>query len=104
MTVALPETQQAGIGAVQTKSLKSVRFSGNPSVQIANGGLAVSDPIQFPIKAQSILAISIYLESGQEGFDITGHPGSRTTSYLSLGDWATARNITDSSVQTTDHW
>ncbi|KAJ5296184.1 hypothetical protein N7508_011005 [Penicillium antarcticum] len=104
VTVALPKTQQAGTSAIQIESSKPLRFSGNPSVQIANGGLAVSDPIKLPTKAQSILTISIYLENGQEGFAFTGHPGSRTTSYLAFGDWTDARNITDSSVQTTDHW
>ncbi|KAJ5769756.1 uncharacterized protein N7511_001807 [Penicillium nucicola] len=104
VTVALPATQQAGTSAVQIKSLKAVQFDGSPSVQIANGGLAVSDPIQLPVKAQSILTISIYLENGQGGFAITGHPGSRTSSYLAFGDWTGAQNITDSSVQITDHW
>jgi hypothetical protein len=104
VTVGLPATQQAGTSVAQVELLKPVRFSGNPSVLIANGGLAVSDPIKLPITAKSILMISIYLENGQEGFAITGHPGSRTTSYLTIGDWTGARNITDSSAQTTDHW
>ncbi|KAJ6050819.1 uncharacterized protein N7446_005444 [Penicillium canescens] len=104
VTVGLPATQQAGTSVAQFESLRPVRFSGNPSVLIANRGLAVSDPIKLPIKARSILIISIYLENGQEGFAITGHPGSRTTSYLTIGDWTGARNITDSSAQTTDHW
>jgi hypothetical protein len=104
VTVGLPSAQQVGTSALQTKSLKHVVFNGRPDVDIPNGGLAVSDPIFFPVKAQSALMINVYLEEGQEGFSITGHPGSRTTSYLTSGDWTGAKDLTDSSVQSTEHW
>lgn len=64
----------------------------------------MSDPIQFPVAPQSILMIDIFLANGQEGFFITGHPGSRTTSFLAFGDRVNARNLTGSSVQSTEHW
>ncbi|KAJ5143438.1 Extracellular GDSL-like lipase/acylhydrolase [Penicillium bovifimosum] len=104
VTVGLPTEHQVGTSAVQTKSLKSVSFDGSPDVEIPNGALAVSDPIFFPVEAQSAITITVYLEEGQEGHSITGHPGSRTTSYMTSGDWTTAKNLTDSSVQSTEHW
>lgn len=103
-TVSIPASQQVGVSGLQTETLRTVFFNGAPDVDIPNGGLVVSDPVKFPVKAQSALMINIYLAEGQEGFSITGHPGSRTTSYLALGDWTGAENITDSSVQSTDHW
>lgn len=103
-TIGLPATQDVGTSALEKASLKVLSFDGSPNVVIPNGALAVSDPIQFPVKAESALMISIYLKNGQQGFRITGHPGSRTTSYLAFGDCVGAQNITDSSVQSTDHW
>ncbi|KAJ5365501.1 Extracellular GDSL-like lipase/acylhydrolase [Penicillium concentricum] len=104
VTIGLPERQKVGVSGLQTKTLKTVFFDGSPDLEIPNGGLVVSDPIKFPIEAQSALMLNIYLAEGQKGFSITGHPGSRTTSYLALGDWTGAENLTDSSVQSTDHW
>ncbi|CAP99783.1 Pc22g24950 [Penicillium rubens Wisconsin 54-1255] len=104
VTIGLPERQRVGVSGLQTKTLKTVTFNGGPDVDIPNGGMVVSDPIKFPVKAQSAVMISMYLAEGQHGFAITGHPGSRTTSYLAFGDWTGAKNLTDSSVQSTDHW
>ncbi|KAJ5542721.1 Extracellular GDSL-like lipase/acylhydrolase [Penicillium sp. DV-2018c] len=104
VTVGLPTEPQVGTSAVQTQTLKPVLFNGNPDVDIPNGALAVSDPLHFPVKAQSAFMINVYLEDGQEGFSITGHPGSRTTTYFTSGDWTSAMNTTDPSVKTTEHW
>ncbi|KAJ6168862.1 hypothetical protein N7497_001705 [Penicillium chrysogenum] len=104
VTIGLPERQRVGVSGLQTETLKTVFFNGSPDVDIPNGGMVVSDPIKFPVKAQSAVMISMYLAEGQHGFAITGHPGSRTTSYLAFGDWTDAKNLTDSSVQSTDHW
>lgn len=104
VTVSLPATPEVGTSVSQKGSMKTVSFDGRKDVVIPNGALAVSDPIDISIKTGSPLMISIYLEGGQSGFSVTGHPGSRTTSYLAFGDWADAQNITDPSVQSTDHW
>ena len=103
-TISLPAIQQVGISVLQRDTLKTMLFNGSPDVDIPNGGLVVSDPIKFPVKAQSALMVNLYLAEGQQGFSVIGHPGSRTTSYLALGDWTSAENFTDSSSQSTDHW
>lgn len=84
--------------------MKELSFSGETGIIIPNGGLTVSDPIDFSVNAQSNLMVSIYLEHGQTGGAITGHPGSRVTSWMAFGDWTGASNLTDSSVTGVDHW
>ena len=69
-----------------------------------NGALAVSDPLNFPVKAQSELAITMYLEAGQTTNDITSHPGSRATTWFSFGNHVGAENLTDPSTQNVAHW
>ncbi|GIJ83052.1 hypothetical protein Asppvi_001569 [Aspergillus pseudoviridinutans] len=104
VAIGLPLDQKTGTSALQPGSSKKVLFSGNEEIIIPNGALAVSDPIQFPVKAQSTLLVDIYLAQGQQGNAITGHPGSRTTSWLSFGNWVGAKNLTDPSVMSVDHW
>jgi hypothetical protein len=104
VTVSLPVGQKAGIAAQESGTAKTVSFGGTSSITIPDGGLAVSDPIHFPVRDQSTLMIDIYLQQGQQGFSITGHPGSRTTSFMSLGNRIKEQNLTDPSVQSTEHW
>ncbi|GMF70322.1 unnamed protein product [Aspergillus oryzae] len=104
VAVSLPVDQKLGTSAIQSNTTRDVLFSGSADIVIPNGGLVVSDPIAFPVKAQDTLTIDIYLEHGQGGGAITSHPGSRTTSWMSLGDWVGKRNLTDSSVESVDHW
>ncbi|KAG2415919.1 hypothetical protein HFD88_007111 [Aspergillus terreus] len=104
VAISLPVDDQLGTSAIEHGSTKSVSFSGNPDIIIPKGALAVSDPIDFPVKTLQTVTVDIYLAQGQTGGAITGHPGSRTTSWLSFGDWVGAANMTDSSVLSTDHW
>jgi hypothetical protein len=104
VTVALPFNNSAGQSIIETNTLQTVTFSGNNSIIIPDGSLAVSDPIHFPINPQSELAVSIYLAGGQLGNSITSHPGSRTTSFYQFGNAVSAANLTDASVQSVAHW
>ncbi|THW31236.1 extracellular GDSL-like lipase/acylhydrolase [Aureobasidium pullulans] len=96
----------AGTGSqiIDTKTIRQVTFSGNSSIIIPDGSLAVSDPIDFPIAAQSELAISIYLQDGQKTSIITSHPGSRTNSYYGMGNQVNNYNITGDNVVMQQHW
>lgn len=73
-----------------------------------NGALVVSDPIRLPVRAQTSLTVTVYLASGQAGHAITGHPGSRTTSWLAPGNLVSAADLnttaTAGSVQPIDRW
>ena len=61
-------------------------------------GKAVSDPVNFKLNGRQNVAITIHYGSASST-SVSGHPGSRTTSYLKSG------NTTDFSNATkTDHW
>jgi len=106
VTVALPFNGSAGVAAIQPSTLKTVTFSGSKNYTIPNGALVVSDPIDLPVIAQSMLSVTIYLANGQVSSTnaITAHPGSRTISWMSLGNQVSATNITDASSANVAHW
>jgi lysophospholipase L1-like esterase len=106
VTVALPLNQTAGIHQIQPKTVQKVTFSGKSGISIPNGALAVSDPINFPIKAAQIVTVTIYLAAGQTTNSITSHPGSRTTSWFQFGNAVDAPQlaITDATTQSAAHW
>ena len=58
VTVALPANNTSGIHQIQASTLQKVTFSGKDSISIPNGALAVSDPLNFPIKAQQVTGTS----------------------------------------------
>ncbi|KAF8186908.1 extracellular GDSL-like lipase/acylhydrolase [Mycena galopus ATCC 62051] len=103
-TVALPVGGVSGASEIIPSTLQTLTFSGSPSFSIPNGAQVVSDPIAFPIKSQQTITVTIYLAQGQEGFDITSHPGSRATTWISFGNAVRAENITDPSTQSLAHW
>jgi lysophospholipase L1-like esterase len=106
ITVALPANNTAGIHQIQPSTVKKVTFSGKDGITIPNGALAVSDPINFPIKGQQIVTVTMYLAKGQTTNSITSHPGSRTTSWWQFGNAVDAAQlaVTDASTQSAAHW
>ena len=104
MTVALPHNNSAGVSSIQPETLQTVTFSGEDSIVVPNGGLAVSDPIDFAIGPQSMLSVSMYLKDGQTTSSITSHPGSRTTSWFIMGNQSSAVNLTGPLLNSTAHW
>lgn len=106
VTVALSANGSAGVHQIQPSTLQKVTFSGKDGISVPNGALAVSDPLNFKIKAQSMLTVSIYLKDGQKTNSITSHPGSRTTSYWQFGDAVSASElaIVDKNEQSAAHW
>ncbi|CAG7852104.1 SubName: Full=Uncharacterized protein {ECO:0000313/EMBL:CCA73699.1} [Serendipita indica DSM 11827] len=104
VTIAKPFNGTAGQRAILANTIKQVSFSGSSSIIIPNGALAVSDPIDFHVDPQSVISVTIYTREGQQGFSITSHPGSRTTSFFAAGNQVNAANLTDSSVASAAHW
>ena len=90
----------AGGGAIETDTDKALTFQGTPSVTIPAGESILSDTFDFHLAPLSKLAVTISF-GGTSGA-VTGHPGSRSTSYLQLGDAVTAANLPD--AITTQHW
>ena len=78
----------------------ALTFRGVDSVVIPAGAMATSDPFDYDVPPLGDFAVSIHVSAAPTG--VTGHPGSRTTSYLQAGDWVSARALPD--AMTTDHW
>ena len=97
--VELAHAKTAGSSSeIDEASVVSLTFSGKASVTMAAGGKVTSDPVTFPIGDRQNVAITIHYGSASST-SVSGHPGSRTTSYLKAG------NTTDFSGATkTDHW
>lgn len=74
-------------------------FGGQRAITMEPGGEAVSDPVRFPLKDRDNLAITIHYGS-ISAETLTSHPGSRTSSYIALG------NTSDfsSPAAVTAHW
>jgi lysophospholipase L1-like esterase len=89
-----------GGNAIDAASSKELKFSGKTEVTMNSGGMITSDPISFNLKSRMDLAITIYF--GETCPNITGHPGSRTTSYLLAGNTTSNNDFTGSIP--TDHW
>ncbi|OQU98919.1 hypothetical protein CLAIMM_04629 [Cladophialophora immunda] len=105
MTVALPFNGSSGVSAIQPSTLQKVTFSGGePSITIPDGALAVSDPLDFPVQPLSTITVTMYLATGQNGTYITSHPGSRATSWFTLGNQVGATNLTGPFLNSTQHW
>ena len=94
--IALP----AGPGAVVPETDRAVTFGGKASVTIPGGALMFSDPVAFPVAALSDLVVTLKASTVPDG--ITGHPGSRETSYLANGDEVSAATFDGAAA--TDHW
>jgi lysophospholipase L1-like esterase len=89
-----------GGGAIDSNSDRVLFFGGKKEITIAPGSAVTSDSLQFALQPRMDLAITIYY--GSTPACITGHPGSRTTSYLLNGNAVSTVNF--SGAVTTDHW
>jgi lysophospholipase L1-like esterase len=79
---------------------KELKFNGKPEVTINPGVAITSDPVSFGLEPRMDLAITICF--GQTSSDVTGHPGSRTTSYILAG--TNNSSIDFAGSVPTDHW
>jgi lysophospholipase L1-like esterase len=75
-------------------------FDGLPEVTMEAGGTAMSDPFDFDLQPLSRVTITIHF--GETSEDVTGHPGSRTTSYLLEGNKVSAEDFVGGKL--TVHW
>lgn len=87
-------------GASRTSEGALFSFGGSPRVVVPEGEARFSDPVAFPLQRFEQVAVSTYFESVPK--QLTGHPGSRTTSYLARGNEAGAALLSD--FVTADHW
>lgn len=93
-------TDAADGSSINISTPQLLKFSGKDSVTMSPFGEVVSDPLNFKCNPGSRLAITIYF--GNTSSTLTGHPGSRTTSYILKGDQVHAVDF--SGAVKTDHW
>jgi lysophospholipase L1-like esterase len=90
----------AGGSAIDTNTDRALKFAGESEVTIKPGTALASDPFQFALKPRSDVAITIHF--GDTSPNVTGHPGSRTTSYLVPGNEVSAADFPGAAE--TEHW
>ena len=83
---------------IDEKTTVSLTFDGKTSVTIPAGGSVVSDAVKFKMGNRENVAITIHYGQASST-SVSGHPGSRTTSYLKEGNTS---DFTD--AVKTDHW
>lgn len=79
---------------------RPLAFSGSPAVTIPAGGSVTSDELEFTLPAQSKVALTMAF--GSTPAEVTGHPGSRTTSYIAPGN--VVSSVSFPSPVSTTHW
>lgn len=98
-SVEIALSRDAGASAeVVNGTTKSLTFDGKKAVLIEPGAIATSDPVKFKIGDRANVAITIHYGHCDNKI-VTGHPGSRTTSYLAEGNTSDFTNASK-----TDHW
>jgi lysophospholipase L1-like esterase len=86
--------------SIDGKTQRILSFSGNAGITMNPQQEVFSDVFDFDLKEGQLLAITIHY--GTTSQKTSGHPGSRTTSYILQGDQA--NNVDFSGAVKTDHW
>ncbi|HSY18277.1 MAG TPA: SGNH/GDSL hydrolase family protein [Candidatus Acidoferrales bacterium] len=94
-------TASAGNGGIDPATDKVLTFHGAPGVVIPPGEVVFSDPLAFDLPALTNVAVSIYFGNISATI-ITGHPGSRTTSFIIASNAVSAASLPAASKA--KHW
>ncbi|HTO03948.1 MAG TPA: SGNH/GDSL hydrolase family protein [Opitutus sp.] len=89
-----------GADAIEPGSDTALKFNGSSSVVIQPGTFIISDDVAFPVTPFENLSVSTYISSMPT--HVTGHPGSRTTSFIQPGDVVSAPGLP--TAVAVDHW
>lgn len=89
-----------GGGTIDVATSKDLTFGSKPDATMQPGTIVYSDPVAFALTPRMELAITINF--GQTSASVTGHPGSRTTSYLLTGFSTPSSDFTK--AVRTEHW
>ena len=94
--------QSAGAGRIEEDTSTPLTFSGGQSsITIQPGALWISDVVEMPLEPMAHLAVTIQTTTAPDG--LTGHPGSRTTSYFNYDGAALDTPDLSGDVRV-DHW
>ena len=92
--------RSTGRGAQDGTAGSVVTFEGRRGVVIPAGAFVWSDEVAMRTNDQGDIAVSLYLATVPTG--ITGHPGSRTASYIVPGNHANDDSLPSAIL--TEHW
>ncbi len=88
-------------GQIAPETDTKVYFGNQSKITIEPGETILSDSIEFDLKTRSDVAITMYITA--IGTEISGHPGSRTTSYIKTGNTVTDISMEDADAKA-DRW
>jgi len=89
-------------GAIEAATDKPLTFAGSATATVAAKATVMSDAVDFDLKALERVTISIAFGSVPADTALSGHPGSRTDSYIQTGDAVATADLT--SATKTAHW
>jgi lysophospholipase L1-like esterase len=90
----------AGPGAIAPGTDRPLTFAGSSAMTILPGRAVWSDPVALQVSAFDDIAVTLHIDSIST--DVTGHPGSRATSFLQAGDHAASATLPN--AVKTEHW
>lgn len=90
-----------GGGGIDVDNQHTLTFFQEPTVTIPAGEVVTSDAVQWEVAPFTEIAISMLFDQNPPA-DVTGHPGSRTTTYLVAQDMTSAPDMAD--AQTVERW
>lgn len=98
--VSIARSADPASSGIEPGSARPVTFSGSARVSIPAGAYMLSDAFGMPIAAGRHVAVSLHypLPPARQ----TGHPGSRSTSYLLSGNHVARESLPQ--AQTVVHW
>jgi lysophospholipase L1-like esterase len=88
-------------GGINPATDKALNFQGASRVTIPPGEIILSDPVEYDLPPLTNLAVTIFF-GDISGSTLTGHPGSRTTSFVQSGNAISATNLP--AAAKTVHW
>ena len=89
---------KGGSAEIDESTVTALTFGGKKEVTMKPGEVIVSDPVKFRLTPRMDVAITIHFGKVSQK-DVTGHPGSRTSSYIAKGN----TNDFSGAVETA-HW
>lgn len=85
IAMAKGTSSTASSGGIDTATDKEFLFDGAAAVTIPKGETVWSDELAFSLQEVKLTAVSIQFGTTVPS-DVTGHPGARTTSFVTSGD------------------
>jgi lysophospholipase L1-like esterase len=93
-------TNVADAPSIDASTQKTLTFKGNSGITMNPQEEVFSDAFDYNLQAGQLLAITIHYGTASQ--KTSGHPGSRTTSFILEGD--NLNNAAFSGAVKTDHW